>query len=998
MKTFIIIIFISSLVFAQQSIGELRTAVILTKFQDDPDNVAYLDGDIPLTPQLCRSIIFDSSYSVAGFIHENSYGKLNVLGDVFGPYVIPVNAPTDSTLKNCRSYEETIAVADPDIQFNSYDMIIFIYPRTRDKNGDFVNCCGFQGLQGNVAITTDEGEFPLGCMWINGFLDIHVVVHEMGHYFGLMHADRRHCFNCYDYDYWCTVHETGDPYDVMGYSTAEDYTAPGHFSAYNKYTVNWLDDNNVFQINRYGNYDVTLSALEEKLNDIKMVTITAENDHYYYIEFRQNKGYDSCLPPLNGLLIRRSSAIIKGSTELLESFCNSTDPILREGQDFYDKNLYIHVHAISQSNNTMKIRINYGAPDIRVESNMELWPDSLFVGDSLTFPFDIYNESSQPFLDSLYLYSEVETPVGIFHDTSLVAVGINIGEKISSTFSYKFQDGCGAYNFKLYVFSFGIFDDINPSNNYLTDQKNGANTVVSPFGPDLFINFKTPAIAFSPHEQIDISYDIKNVGQIKSDSFSIHFQSPHQEKTEIVSGLDAGQSISRSFQETYDCGIHAITVLVDPENAISENNEKNNSAKLHIWSDYLCDNQITKPIFVGPLFYDFFMNDNTLFLLTNNQLYSFSLIDFSTQFISSFENRTHASSYDVSNNFLVRVDSDSNPLLIYIHDLNKGTVEQPQLEYDFQNYATVNDEWAAWQERAWLDYKETVFAKNLKSGKKHIINTTTELLNYNLHVTDTNLLFWIRWDFEDIYTLMVFDLDNKAGPFELTIPGYRGISCYWKNTIITTERFESYSQITAFNFDKERQNFTSNTLFSDQYCDVIDYNGAYLLYDSDERRKNFSLYSIQFEEQRDITNIMGDFVPMYVRDDKIVGKFRHDKHYCIGSIKIEDIWNGPTGIVEFESLDSSPRYSAAPNPFNNITTIRYSVEKSSDVELLIFNTMGQLVRTFTANHSSPGDYMFNWDGTKNNKEFVSSGVYFCVLKINGSYVFDSKRLKLALLK
>ena len=64
-----------------------------------------------------------------------------------------------------------------------------------------------------------------------------------------------------------------------------------------------------------------------------------------------------------------------------------------------------------------------------------------------------------------------------------------------------------------------------------------------------------------------------------------------------------------------------------------------------------------------------------------------------------------------------------------------------------------------------------------------------------------------------------------------------------------------------------------------------------------------------------------------------------------------------------------------PNPFNPNTTISYelSLQELPNASIIIYNTKGQLVRTFN-NLSSSGNVV--WDGRDNNDNIVNSGVYF----------------------
>jgi hypothetical protein len=69
-------------------------------------------------------------------------------------------------------------------------------------------------------------------------------------------------------------------------------------------------------------------------------------------------------------------------------------------------------------------------------------------------------------------------------------------------------------------------------------------------------------------------------------------------------------------------------------------------------------------------------------------------------------------------------------------------------------------------------------------------------------------------------------------------------------------------------------------------------------------------------------------------------------------------------------------YQNYPNPFNSQTVIAYDLPKPSEVELSIFNTLGQRVRTLHVDGQAAGRHYYNWDGTANSGKEVASGIYF----------------------
>jgi hypothetical protein len=72
-----------------------------------------------------------------------------------------------------------------------------------------------------------------------------------------------------------------------------------------------------------------------------------------------------------------------------------------------------------------------------------------------------------------------------------------------------------------------------------------------------------------------------------------------------------------------------------------------------------------------------------------------------------------------------------------------------------------------------------------------------------------------------------------------------------------------------------------------------------------------------------------------------------------------------------------------PNPFNPSTTINFSVPNTSNVSLVIYNTLGQNVKTLVNNQVLNGKQTFVWDGKNDFGSSVPSGIYFYRLT-NGS--------------
>ncbi len=87
-------------------------------------------------------------------------------------------------------------------------------------------------------------------------------------------------------------------------------------------------------------------------------------------------------------------------------------------------------------------------------------------------------------------------------------------------------------------------------------------------------------------------------------------------------------------------------------------------------------------------------------------------------------------------------------------------------------------------------------------------------------------------------------------------------------------------------------------------------------------------------------------------------------------------------------------YQNYPNPFNSFTTISFDLPRDFDVKLVIYNILGQKVKTLVDGRQLAGSQKVIWDGKDNSGREVASGIYFYRIQA-GSFV---KTAKMTLLK
>lgn len=79
-------------------------------------------------------------------------------------------------------------------------------------------------------------------------------------------------------------------------------------------------------------------------------------------------------------------------------------------------------------------------------------------------------------------------------------------------------------------------------------------------------------------------------------------------------------------------------------------------------------------------------------------------------------------------------------------------------------------------------------------------------------------------------------------------------------------------------------------------------------------------------------------------------------------------------------------YQNYPNPFNPITVIRYDIAQAENVELSIYNILGQRIRTLVNEIKQPGQYEVSFDASS-----LPSGIYIYRIK-SGNYLSSKKML------
>ncbi|HVO75364.1 MAG TPA: FlgD immunoglobulin-like domain containing protein [Ignavibacteriaceae bacterium] len=171
-------------------------------------------------------------------------------------------------------------------------------------------------------------------------------------------------------------------------------------------------------------------------------------------------------------------------------------------------------------------------------------------------------------------------------------------------------------------------------------------------------------------------------------------------------------------------------------------------------------------------------------------------------------------------------------------------------------------------------------------------------------------------------------------------------------------------------------------------------SGIYLKWETSSEKNNRG-----FEVERKITekNSQGEWHLLGFKEGHGTSNEKHTYSFAdnIERISPGNIYyrlkqidfNGEFTYSNIAAVELSPQKFSLnqnyPNPFNPSTQISFQIETSSNVELKIFDILGNEVKTLLKEVKPGGFYSVSWNGKNNSGEQASSGTYFYRLSADG---------------
>jgi uncharacterized delta-60 repeat protein len=321
--------------------GTKTVLIIRVDFSDLPGT--------PVNPADSQAITEDyvvnrinSSNGVRDFYIQGSYSQTSlqisptVAGDspdVTGVLRMPQTANFYATSgNNSLLHSDARALAQAaGFAVNSYDRVGVVFPNVSGISGSQITYAGLANIIG-------------ANFWINGYYEFSVVAHELGHTYGLRHANIWQVSDGNPVSPAGTSVEYGDVFDVMG----NGLNFENHFSHLAKSILQWIPDTSVTTITSNGTYRVyRFDHSGANLTNTLALKIVRDSIRDYWIGYRRataNANLDNGAYVLWGYNVSQASDLLDMNTPN----SNPNDAALAIGATFNDSVDGVTIHPTAQ--------------------------------------------------------------------------------------------------------------------------------------------------------------------------------------------------------------------------------------------------------------------------------------------------------------------------------------------------------------------------------------------------------------------------------------------------------------------------------------------------------------------------------------------------------------------------------------------------------------------------------------------------------------------------
>ena len=341
------------------------------------------------------------------------------------------------------------------------------------------------------------------------------------------------------------------------------------------------------------------------------------------------------------------------------------------------------------------------------------------------------------------------------------------------------------------------------------------------------------------------------------------------------------------------------------------------------------------------------------------------------------------------------IGSQNNPLGA-LHLLeNTGTLSNPVFQYFDSSYFNISGDLSITPSLGDLDGDNDFdllvgrFDGKIDYYKNEGTEQSADFIYEGLLSDDANNII----DVGTTAAPFLFDVDNDSD-LDLTIGAFSGKFFYFRNTgtqfnFTFTEDETFYESIdvgdnsTPFLIDYDKNG--TNDLFSGNR------NGKLFFYRNDGTNLNPAWTFITDLFIND--EFGGNTAPYLVDIDN-----DSDTDLLLGNIKGGIYLYNNTTVTNVENsvfaLPTGFKVEAHPNPFNPNTSIELLLDEQNEVNINIYNILGEKVKTLYKGNLESGTHSFNWNGTNEQNSILPTGIYIVAVQAGNLM----KSIKLAFLK
>jgi calcineurin-like phosphoesterase family protein/type IX secretion system substrate protein len=255
---------------------------------------------------------------------------------------------------------------------------------------------------------------------------------------------------------------------------------------------------------------------------------------------------------------------------------------------------------------------------------------------------------------------------------------------------------------------------------------------------------------------------------------------------------------------------------------------------------------------------------------------------------------------------------------------------------------------------------ESIYATDTELGRwlrtKNIIEKVDPLIF--VHGGISPAVAALMLPFETMNYWGRYQMDDECPTYEgQTINGGSDTGLYWYRGMAYEELTQQVVDDIMFIFESEKV-IIGHTVFNEI---TFLYNNKVIAIDLDheDNYQDGFMEALYFED--------GDFFNFYTNGNEVTYTYL----------------NGITGVSEDNIIENTElELLSYPNPFNPETTISFVIPSDSNVELTIYDLRGRKVKSLLNKYLENGEYLQPWNGKNDYNQLVSSGIYFCHLKVN----------------